>query len=102
MTLSDARFRADPHYGPLIADIPEELDVPVGSVDAALLARNSDPDELAQTLYEALGGSPSVFSTARTARPRTASSGPAKPLEEGPVVALCKLVGSSPCCGDGP
>ncbi|WP_329142788.1 ATP-binding protein [Streptomyces niveus] len=93
VTLSDARFRADPHYGPLIADIPEELDVPVGSVDAALLARNSDPDELAQTLYEALGGSPSVFSTARTARPRTASSGPAKPLEEGPVVALCKLVG---------
>ncbi|MGW1088731.1 AAA family ATPase [Streptomyces sp. NPDC002596] len=93
VTLSDARFRADPHYGPLIADIPEELDVPVGSVDAAVLARNSDPDELAQTLYEALGGSPNVFGTARTARPRTASRGPTKPLDEGPVVALCKLVG---------
>ncbi|MEU9028153.1 AAA family ATPase [Streptomyces sp. NPDC048383] len=93
VTLSDARFRADPHYGPLIADIPEELDVPVGSVDAAVLARNSDPDELAQTLYEALGGSPSVFGTARTARTRTTSSGPAKPRDEGPVAALCKLVG---------
>ncbi|MFF0205911.1 AAA family ATPase [Streptomyces sp. NPDC005017] len=90
VTLSDARFRADPDYGPLIADIPEELDVPVGSVDAAVLARNSDPDELAQTLYEALGGS---HSTARTARTRTASKGPVKPLDEGPVVALCKLVG---------
>ncbi|MFF2437476.1 AAA family ATPase [Streptomyces sp. NPDC058107] len=93
VTLSDARFRADPHYGPLIADIPEELDVPVGSVDAAVLARNSDPDELAQSLYEALDGSPSVFGTPRTARTRRASRGPAEPLDEGPVVALCKLVG---------
>ncbi|MFB7137760.1 AAA family ATPase [Streptomyces sp. NPDC056237] len=93
VTLSDARFRADPHYGPLIADIPEELDVPVGSVDAAVLARNFDPDELAQTLYEALGGSLNVFDAARAARTRTSSRGPTRPLDEGPVVALRKLAG---------
>lgn len=92
VTLSDTRFRADPHYGQLIADIPGELDVPVGSVDAAVLARNSDPDELAQTLYEALDTSPGTSATAATARTRTASRGPAKPLDEGPVAALSTLV----------
>ncbi|MFC1408171.1 NACHT and WD repeat domain-containing protein [Streptacidiphilus sp. N1-12] len=93
VTLSDARFRADPHYGPLIADIPQELDVPVGSVDAAVLARNSDPDELAQTLFEALDGSPSAFGAANGARSRTGSRRLARFLDEGPVKALCKLIG---------
>ncbi|MEV6575719.1 AAA family ATPase [Streptomyces sp. NPDC051577] len=58
VTLSDARFRSDPHYGPLIAAIPKALDVRQGSVDAAVLARNSDPDDLAEALYDALGGAP--------------------------------------------
>ncbi|MFE0448131.1 AAA family ATPase [Streptomyces fungicidicus] len=58
VTLSDTRFRADETYRGLIAEIPEELQVPEGSVNAAVLARNTDPDELARELCEALGDAP--------------------------------------------
>ncbi|MFD7026467.1 AAA family ATPase [Streptomyces sp. NPDC059917] len=58
VTLSDARFRSDARYAPLLDSIPDELDVRQGSVDAAVLARNADPDELSQALYAALGGVP--------------------------------------------
>ncbi|WP_328503621.1 NACHT and WD repeat domain-containing protein [Streptomyces sp. NBC_00457] len=58
VTLSDTRFRADETYRALVAEIPEELQVPEGSVDAAVLARNTDPDELARVLCEALGDAP--------------------------------------------
>ncbi|WP_217231547.1 AAA family ATPase [Streptomyces anulatus] len=55
VTLSDSHFRADETYRALVAEIPEELQVPEGSVDVAVLARNTDPDELARVLCEALG-----------------------------------------------
>lgn len=58
VTLSDTRFRADETYRALVAEIPEELQVPEGSVDAAVLARNTDSDELARVLCEALGDAP--------------------------------------------
>ncbi|MFK0279891.1 AAA family ATPase [Streptomyces sp. NPDC090499] len=58
VTLSDTRFRADERYRTLVAEIPEELQVPEGSVDAAVLARNTNPDELARVLCEALGDAP--------------------------------------------
>ncbi|MFE7584845.1 AAA family ATPase [Streptomyces gardneri] len=54
VTLSDTCFRADETYRALVAAIPEELQVPEGSVDAAVLARNTDPDELARVLCDAL------------------------------------------------
>ncbi|MFK0043921.1 AAA family ATPase [Streptomyces sp. NPDC090741] len=82
VTLSDAGFRADETYGPLLAALPEELDVPEGSVDAAVLARNSDPDELAQALYEALGG---VCGPAPAA-------GTAVDKDAGPLTRLRRLV----------
>ncbi|MET9220534.1 AAA family ATPase [Streptomyces sp. NPDC003300] len=56
VTLSDPGFRADPAYAPLIEDIPPGLLVPVGAVDAAVLARNADADEVAAALYAALTG----------------------------------------------
>jgi len=65
VTLSDTRFRADETYRALVAEIPEELQIPEGSVDAAVLARNTDPDELARVLCEALGDTPG-----RSAPPR--------------------------------
>ncbi|MFE6768956.1 AAA family ATPase [Streptomyces fimicarius] len=55
VTLSDSCFRAAPAYQELVTRIPAELQVPEGSVDAAVLARNTDPDELARALCEALG-----------------------------------------------
>ncbi|MFF3990579.1 AAA family ATPase [Streptomyces sp. NPDC001797] len=58
VTLSDPRFRADATYQPLLAAIPEHLQVPEGAVDAAVLARNTDPHELSAALYEALTGHP--------------------------------------------
>ncbi|MFF7438836.1 AAA family ATPase [Streptomyces sp. NPDC008122] len=60
VTLSDTRFRSDETYHALIAAIPEELQVPEGSVDAAVLARNTDPDELARVLCDALDDVPGV------------------------------------------
>ncbi|MFD7078561.1 AAA family ATPase [Streptomyces sp. NPDC059918] len=58
VTLSDTCFRADETYRALVAAIPEELQVPEASVDAAVIARNTDPDELARVLCEALGDAP--------------------------------------------
>ncbi|MEV5910515.1 AAA family ATPase [Streptomyces chartreusis] len=58
VTLSDPRFRADNAYRPLLDAIPEHLQVPEGAVDAAVLARNTDPHELSAALYEALTGHP--------------------------------------------
>ncbi len=58
VTLSDPRFRTDDAYRPLLDAIPEHLQVPEGAVDAAVLARNTDPHELSAALYEALTGHP--------------------------------------------
>lgn len=58
VTLSDPRFRADEQYRPFIEAIPPDLVVPCGAVDAAVLARNTDADELTATLYTALTGEP--------------------------------------------
>lgn len=58
VTLSDPRFRADDAYRPLLDAIPEHLQVPEGAVDAAVLARNTDPHELSAALYEGLTGHP--------------------------------------------
>ncbi|KUO07187.1 hypothetical protein AQJ58_36205 [Streptomyces sp. DSM 15324] len=58
VTLSDPRFRADDAYRPVLDAIPEHLHVPEGAVDAAVLARNTDPHELSAALYEALTGRP--------------------------------------------
>ncbi|MGC5040062.1 AAA family ATPase [Streptomyces sp. DT190] len=58
VTLSDPRFRADHAYRPVLDAIPEHLQVPEGAVDAAVLARNTDPHELSAALYEALTGRP--------------------------------------------
>ncbi|MER6601460.1 NACHT and WD repeat domain-containing protein [Streptomyces parvus] len=55
VTLSDSWFRAAPAYRALVTRIPADLQVPEGAVDAAVLARNTDPDELARALCEALG-----------------------------------------------
>ncbi|MFD8915664.1 AAA family ATPase [Streptomyces sp. NPDC059575] len=58
VTLSDARFRSDPLYRPVIEEIPPDLLVAEGSVDVAVLARNVEADELAAALYTALTGDP--------------------------------------------
>ncbi|MET7889000.1 AAA family ATPase [Streptomyces avermitilis] len=58
VTLSDPRFRADDAYRPVLDAIPEHLQVREGAVDAAVLARNTDPHELSAALYEALTGHP--------------------------------------------
>ncbi|MFD4975048.1 AAA family ATPase [Streptomyces sp. NPDC058424] len=57
VTLSDPTFRADERYQPFIEAIPPDLLVPEGAVDAAVLARNTDADELTAALYTALTGS---------------------------------------------
>ncbi|MFD0008715.1 hypothetical protein ACFVJ4_40990 [Streptomyces sp. NPDC127178] len=62
VTLSDPRFRADDAYRPLLDVIPTHLQVPEGAVDAAVLARNTDPHELSAALYEALTGHPTPAS----------------------------------------
>lgn len=56
VTLSDPRFRADPAYRDVVEATPTDLLVPVGAVDAAVLARNADADELAAALHTALIG----------------------------------------------
>ncbi|WP_399919959.1 hypothetical protein [Streptomyces kanamyceticus] len=53
VTLSDPRFRADDAYRPLLDAIPEHLQVPEGAVDAAVLARDTDP---ARAVRRALRG----------------------------------------------
>lgn len=58
VTLSDPMFRADETYRPFIEAMPPELLVPEGAVDAAVLARNADADELTVALYTALAGKP--------------------------------------------
>ncbi|MEU0860821.1 AAA family ATPase [Streptomyces griseofuscus] len=60
VTLSDPRFRADDAYRPLLDAIPKHLQVPEGALDAAVLARNTDPHELSAALYEALTGHPTA------------------------------------------
>ncbi len=56
VTLSDPRFRADPAYRPYVDTIPEQLQVAPHAVDAAVLARNTDPQELSAAIYKALTG----------------------------------------------
>ncbi|MGX1471212.1 UNVERIFIED_CONTAM: hypothetical protein RKD50_000020 [Streptomyces canus] len=56
VTLSDPRFCNDPTYRPYLQEIPEELRVTTGAIDAAVLARNTDPQELHAALYQALTG----------------------------------------------
>ncbi|ULR47853.1 NACHT and WD repeat domain-containing protein [Streptomyces deccanensis] len=56
VTLSDSRFCDDPTYRPYLEAIPEELRVATGAIDAAVLARNTDPQELHAALYQALTG----------------------------------------------
>lgn len=58
VALSDKQFRADSTYRPLIDAIPPDLLVPEGAVDAAVVARNTDADELAAALYTALTDEP--------------------------------------------
>ncbi|MEU3008310.1 NACHT and WD repeat domain-containing protein [Streptomyces sp. NPDC007020] len=58
VTLSDPRFCDNPVYRPYLEAIPEELRVPIGAIDAAVLARNTDPQELSAALYRALTGEP--------------------------------------------
>ncbi|MET8275104.1 AAA family ATPase [Streptomyces sp. NPDC005096] len=58
VTLSDPRFRADEIYRHVLESLPAELDVPLGAVNAAVLARNMDPHELSAALYEAVTGRP--------------------------------------------
>ncbi|WP_326771210.1 NACHT and WD repeat domain-containing protein (plasmid) [Streptomyces sp. NBC_01591] len=58
VTLSDKQFRSDPTYRPLIDATPPDLLVPEGAVDAAVVARNTDADELAAVLYTALTDEP--------------------------------------------
>lgn len=58
VTLSDPKFRADEVYQPFIEAIPPDLLVPEGAVDAAVLARNKDVDELTVALYTALAEKP--------------------------------------------
>ncbi|MCT9112818.1 hypothetical protein N4G69_45985 [Streptomyces mirabilis] len=58
VTLSDPRFCGNPIYRPYLEAIPEELRVPTGAIDAAVLARNTDPQELSAALYRALTGQP--------------------------------------------
>ncbi|MDA5147334.1 ATP-binding protein [Streptomyces sp. AD681] len=55
-TLSDPRFCAEPAFRSYLEAIPEELRVSPGAVDAAVLARNTDPPELTAALYHALTG----------------------------------------------
>ncbi|MHC3458655.1 AAA family ATPase [Streptomyces flavovirens] len=56
VTLSDARFRSDETYRQVVEATAPDLLVPVGAIDAAVLARNADTDELTAALYEALTG----------------------------------------------
>ncbi|MFF6954946.1 AAA family ATPase [Streptomyces sp. NPDC008317] len=56
VTLSDPRFRADETHRPFLDLIPPDLHIPLAAVDAAVLARNADPQDLAIALYEALTG----------------------------------------------
>ncbi|WP_333737038.1 AAA family ATPase [Streptomyces sp. IBSBF 2806] len=58
VTLSAPTFRSDERYRSLIEAIPSDLLVPEGVVDAAVLARNADVDELAVALYTALTDKP--------------------------------------------
>lgn len=58
VTLSDPRFCDNLIYRPYLEAIPEELRVPIGAIDAAVLARNTDPQELSAALYRALTGQP--------------------------------------------
>ncbi|MEU6611959.1 AAA family ATPase [Streptomyces shenzhenensis] len=58
VTLSAPTFRSDERYRSYIEAIPPDLLVPEGAVDAAVLARNTDVDELAAALYTALTDKP--------------------------------------------
>ncbi|MEU6011645.1 AAA family ATPase [Streptomyces sp. NPDC047453] len=63
VTLSDPTFRSDEKYRPFIEAIPLDLLVPEGAVDAAVLARNTDADELTAALYTALANKPPAEGT---------------------------------------
>ncbi|MGW9429396.1 AAA family ATPase, partial [Streptomyces decoyicus] len=58
VTLSDPTFRSHETYRPLIEALPPDLVMPEGAIDAAVLARNTDADELTAALYTALTGKP--------------------------------------------
>ncbi|MFF2949812.1 AAA family ATPase [Kitasatospora sp. NPDC057965] len=84
VTLSDPRFRADPAYQPYLDTIPEHLQVAQNAVDAAVLARNTDPQELSAAIYKALTGQPAPSDRDTTehlrAYVRTASSARGRPF----------------------
>ena len=60
VTLSDPGLRADPRYQQAVATAPAETVPPIGSVDAAVLARNKNVDEVAAQLLTGLGATPRV------------------------------------------
>lgn len=66
VTLSAPTFRSDERYRSFIEAIPPDLLVPEGVVDAAVLARNTDVDELAAALYTSLADKPPADGTAVT------------------------------------
>lgn len=73
VALSDPGFRADPRYRDALAAAPLETLPPLGSIDAAVLARNKGTDEIAEHLIRALGETPTAApgSTTRTTDLRT-------------------------------
>lgn len=58
VTLSDPGFRDDPRYRDAVATAPRETVPPTGSIDVAVLARNSDAAEVAARIVAALGERP--------------------------------------------
>ncbi|CCK24452.1 hypothetical protein BN159_0073 [Streptomyces davaonensis JCM 4913] len=66
VTLSAPTFRSDERYRSVVEAVPPDLLVPEGVVDAAVLARNTDVDELAAALYTALTDEPPAAGRAIT------------------------------------
>ncbi|WP_159044319.1 AAA family ATPase [Streptomyces sp. NRRL B-24085] len=58
VTLSTPTFRSDEKYRSVIEAVPPDHLVPLGAVDAAVLGRNMDVDDLAAALYTALADQP--------------------------------------------
>ncbi|MFD6826287.1 AAA family ATPase [Streptomyces sp. NPDC060085] len=84
VTLSDPRFCENSTYCSYLGTIPDALRASVGAVDAAVLARNTDPQELTAALYQAFTGhSPPTSQQASDPLHRyvrTASSRTGRPL----------------------
>lgn len=58
VTLTDPDFRHHPHYQTALANAPDGTVPPVGSIDAAVLARNKTADRILADLITALGHQP--------------------------------------------